>query len=171
MLVFFIIEVSVAMFWWQTAQKAVEIGTRVAVVTTPAASGIPAINLPAPGVLYGTHCDGGACQGWDENAEGTCIGGVTGCNPESFDRIVGRMRDIFAVIEDEHVSITYTYVGLGFAGGPVAPAVSVTLSGIPFETGFASILGNFIGGGSPLLTVPDISVTLTGEDLETAGVS
>ena len=170
LIVFLAMEIALALFWWQTAQKAVALGARAAVVSAPAADGLPAFMAKGNGGddIFGVRCSDQStpCTGFDTVA---CDGGAeTGCISPNFDRIVNRMRELFAVIENEQVSISYADVGLGFAGGPPIPAVTVTLSGVPFETGFMSILGNLIGTG-PLTTVPDISVTFTGEDLSNAG--
>jgi pilus assembly protein CpaE len=78
----------------------------------------------------------------------------------------------------------YEYVGLGFAGGPIVPRVTVTVGrvgavgqAVPYNTFTSSILGrlmvlatgrnNFPG----LTTMPPIIATFTGEDLNTAGAS
>jgi hypothetical protein len=50
------------------------------------------------------------------------------------------------------------------------PAVTVTLTGLQFQTGFLSIIGGVLGGSS-LTTLPDITATLTGEDLSAAAVA
>ncbi len=79
------------------------------------------------------------------------------------------MRSISSLIDNQYVTITYSYVGLGFAGGPIVPGVTVTLSGVPYGGVGTTILGKFFDSTSPLVTLPTISVTLTGEDLSTAG--
>jgi hypothetical protein len=79
------------------------------------------------------------------------------------------MRAISSLIQSQYVTITYSDVGLGFAGGPIVPSVTVTLTGVPYGAVVTTILGNFFSGASPLVTLQTISVTLTGEDLSTAG--
>src|SRR5436305_10392969 len=108
---FFILEIGVAMFQIATCEKAVQLGARVALVTDPAATGVPTLNTRVGG-NYGDQCSTGACTDFGTL---TCTGGG-GC-PASFATIANRMRNIFNVA-DQYITITYTYVGLGFAGGP-----------------------------------------------------
>jgi Flp pilus assembly protein TadG len=164
---FFVMEVTLAFFWWKTAEKAAHIGARVAIVSNIAAGGVPNRNGIATDAISGTLCS---------DASNPCVsfGPVTcdstSCDAATFDRVVGRMQNIFGVIQDQNVTITYENTGLGFAGGPTVPLVTVNLSGIQFQTGIVSILGNFIGGDeNALTTLPDISATLTGEDLSQNG--
>ena len=87
-----------------------------------------------------------------------------------FDELVTRMRAIFPAFTAEHVRVTYWETGLGSAGGPSIPAVTVTLTDVPFQLGVLGLITGLIGGGRTLLTLPDISATFTGEDLSSAAV-
>jgi hypothetical protein len=83
---------------------------------------------------------------------------------------MSEMRRIFGqAISDGNLTVTYNYVGLGYAGGPFVPSVTVTLSGVQFGM-FMGFLSGLAGAGDSLLVLPDISATLTGEDLSSAGV-
>lgn len=169
LIVFFVIEVTLAMFWWSTAEKAVQLGVRVAVVSDPVTSGLPSVNAKAGSAVYGQQCGGSsdACTGFSTV---TCGAGGAACaNTAAFNRIVTRMQDIFGVIDASNVSVSYTYAGMGYAGGRPVPLVTVTLSGVQFRTGFISILGSLIGSGGALTTMPPISARLTGEDLSSSG--
>jgi len=174
LLTFFIMEITIAVLWIGTAEKAAQLGARLAVVSNTAVAGLPPNNaLFDVNFAFGQSCSIGACQSF---ATLTCTGGTGGdCDSTNFDTIVSRMSDVFGLLRNlpqpagDYVTIEYTYVGLGFAGGPVVPSVTVTLSGVPYGTVMTTILGSFFGGGSILEMLPVISVTLTGEDLSTAG--
>jgi hypothetical protein len=192
---FFVIEILIAQFWVGTVEKAAQLGARLAVVSDnvitttsacPPAAGIPLTNCLATGFIYGDGCGGSPdhCNSFTDRvctANGTtcsCTGGGT-CNTTAFNYIVGRMHGISGLIQtqyDPHTTITYKYIGLGYAGGPIVPSVTVTLSGIPYGTLLTDILGNFFKKASgnntatsPLTNLPPISVTITGEDLSTSG--
>jgi len=193
LITFFIFEVMIAILWIGTAEKAAQLGARLAVVSNPAVlstSSCPnATGLPASftnclettnGHVYGEQCSAGACVPYCTDASScTCTGATkmkAPCVSVNFDYIFDRMESIFNLIKDhkEYVTITYAYNSqLGFAGGPIIPSVTVKLSGIPYGAIVTTLLGNFFAAGkgtSPLPTnLPDISVTLTGEDLSTAG--
>jgi Flp pilus assembly protein TadG len=163
----FAMEASIAIFWNGTAEKAAQLGARLAVVSGPAVAGLPARNaLVSTAYAYGSACNTGACTGFNSL---TCTGGSGGaCDTANFNAIVARMSAIWSQIQAQHVSVTYSFIGLGHAGGPIVPGVTVTLSGVPLGGVMTSIFGNFFPG---LTTLPPVSVTLTGEDLSSAGAS
>jgi hypothetical protein len=173
LLFFLVIEVAGAFFWWKTAEKATQLGARVAIVRDPVATGVPAINprRNSATAVYGLAC-GHSSDPCDFDAEDTwvCEGGGAGCNGAAFELVVAEMRRVFGGgFQNENVRITYRYVELGFVGGPFVPTVTVTLSGVPFGL-FLGILSGLGGDGArALATLPDISTTLTAEDLTTAG--
>src|ERR1700686_3989851 len=136
LIAFFILEIGVAMFRIATLEKAVQLGARLAAVSDPAVAGVPALNAKIAG-NYGDQCNTGACStSWSPKA---CTG--TGCTPAAFDPIWNRMQNIFNVPK-ANVTITYSDAGLGFAGGPPIPSVTVTVSGVRYDTVFAAILQN-----------------------------
>src|SRR5262249_38602559 len=90
---FFVLEVAIAQFWWQTAEKAAQIGARLAIVSDPAVTAINsattnplntasgAYGLPCPSncdVSGLTGCASATACTW------TCTGGGAGCNATSF---------------------------------------------------------------------------------------
>ncbi len=169
LIAFFILEISIAIFRVATLEKAVQLGARVAVVSDPVIAGVPTLNALGGSGAYGTPCStSGACAGF---ATQTCTG--SGCNAAEFARIANRMRNIFNVA-DRYITISYSYAQLGFAGGPLIPSVTVTVSGVPYEAIVTTIMASFFtraGGTSPLVNLPPMSVTMTAEDLSTAGAS
>ena len=171
LLTFFIFEVIIAALLVGTAEKAVQLGARLAVVSNFAVTSLTPgkINpLVDTNHAYGQSCPA-ACAS-PSFATATCVHGVGGvCDVANFTTLVNRMHAISSLVQSQYVTITYTDVGLGFAGGPIIPSVTVTLAGVPYGAVVTTLLGRFFGAASPLVTLPTISVTLTGEDLNTTG--
>lgn len=168
-IVFYALQVALALFWWQSVQEAAQIGVRMAVVSDPAvnfeacpggAGFLPSGNCKSSGGKYGGSCNGGNCLGFDPIS---CTGGTSGnCNQTAFNAICSRMQAIFFKIECSEITISYSDSGLGYAGGPVIPAVTVSVSGVPFNVIDVPILPDIVS------TIPTMTATLTGEDLCTA---
>lgn len=152
-------------FMWSInrAEKAAQMGVRMAVVTDFVSSAIgddyvgectPAVGAgdPIPADCYPTV----TCS----NAGGTttCTSGTV--DSAAFDVVVNRMRAFMPEIQPANVQITYSPSGLGYAGDPngadLAPLVTVQLSDIPFEPmmflKFASV------------DIPEVRSSLTFED-------
>jgi Flp pilus assembly protein TadG len=180
LITFFIFEIIIAVLWIGTAEKAVQLGARLAVVFNPAATGLPATNAVSaatvpPGAACGTtmpdNCATFGTLTCNAKTSAGCVAAalnLTWCKAKPIDCIVKRMSDVSGLITKDYVTITYSYVGLGFAGGPTIPSVTVTLQNVPYGAVVTTILGNFFaagGGTSSLATLPPISVTLTAEDL------
>jgi Flp pilus assembly protein TadG len=162
MLMFMIgtIDVGRLMWTWNRAEKATQVGARVAIVTTmvPAtlaaqnfalSNGIPGGDPVPAGQFSTTECDDTSCtNGW-------------GYDPAAFTEIVRRMQVIMPEIAPENVTITYDNVGLGYAGDPfgpdVAPLVTVRLQDISFQP-----LSLYIFGAT--IPLSNVSAALTAED-------
>jgi hypothetical protein len=177
LLTFFIFEILIAALWVGTVEKAAQLGARLAIVADPAVTGLPASNAkPSQAVPYGASC--GVVGNCTDFGTLTCTGGTAGpCAATGFSNVITRMTSIASLISQGcaagqpgcRVTISYTYVGLGFAGGPTIPSVVLSVSGVPYGAVVTKILGSFFGGSPILTTLPDISVTFTGEDLSSAG--
>jgi hypothetical protein len=147
------------------AEKAAQMGVRMAVVTDYVASEI--------GDDYVGQCDPEVEAGEPIPADCfstiTCskVGGTTTCTPgggtadgAAFDVVVNRIRAFMPEIQPENVQIIYSPSGLGYAGDPngadLAPLVTVQLSGIDFRplVGFALLRFN----------LPEVRSSLTFED-------
>jgi hypothetical protein len=178
-----------AMYQWNAAGKAVQIGARIAAVSDPVANGLIGItgleggaspgDFPPPAFTTRTCTATSGTFG----AAGSCTGGGT-YNADAMQRIVyGRtggtsctdatspyeigMCDAFPRVAPENVSVSYIYSGLGFAGRPlnkfgtsVVPTVTVSLQNIPFRFFF---LGGLMGFAN--IPIPPLTTTITGEDL------
>lgn len=155
--------------------KAVQFGTRLAVVTGPVASGLTAQTyvgkvvgattlaqgdpIPAAALPLMTCASTGA----------TCTScPLDSCTRDAaaFDRIVARMRGIAPTIQAANVIVEYRGSGLGYAGDPngmeIAPLTTVRLQNLNYKP----IMGLIFG--SQGITMPGTSYTLTMEDGEGA---
>jgi Flp pilus assembly protein TadG len=152
-------------FLWEVnkAEKATQVGARVAIVTDVLDSGIEDENyvgvvvdgvtltqgdvIPA-GAFATVSCTSGGCDG----------GGTF--DTASFDRIVKRMSFMKPDIDAADVTVTYRGSGLGFAGDPngmdVAPLVTVELQNVQFRP--------LVLLGAVPFTLPPFTTTLTAED-------
>jgi hypothetical protein len=168
-------------FAWEynKAEKATQVGARVAVVTDVLSAGLRDEDYAGDTVDGVTLASGDRIPA---GALGTLLCKSTGCscaaapcpavgtfNTTTFnDTLVARMKQIYPAVEAENVEVRYSGSGFGFAaedtggGGGVtesmeiSPLVTVTLNGVSFNPIMLGGLGKF-----PL---PDISTTLTAED-------
>jgi hypothetical protein len=204
-IVFFSFEIAVAVFWNATAEKAAQIGARLAIVSDPAVTSqgcpgtpnpatngdwpgsdgdpVPAGNLPlrncrngAANAIYGTSCSvANTCHSWGPVV---CVGdGMVGsCDDDGFAAIAERVRSIFNLATDQRITIRYEDTGLGFAGGPAIPLVTVEIANVPYDLVMTTVMDNFwrvlcwgdpacLGTPRAFTLMPTVSATLTGEDL------
>lgn len=161
-IIVFVIEVTLYMFFMASLEKAAEAGVRYAVVSQPVV-GIPANNVANGSTPAGTKCSqGGACNSFTTR---TCSGT---CSGTQFNRILKHMQGFNGAIRRQNVTISYAYAGIGFAGGPTVPVVTVAVSGVNYNTGVFGLLLNTVGDQTTLnqlQTLPARSATMTGEDL------
>lgn len=165
-----------AFYQWNAATKAVQVGARMASISTPIAPQISTAGATAiPGnrielLSYNYVCDGAtsACVCTGAN----CVAGVfTAAN---FNRIfygddntcvaVRRpgMCDFFPRLLPANVRVRYTATGLGYQtrpGGSV-PTITVSLQNVTFQFFF---LGGLLGFNN--ITMPPMLSTVTGEDM------
>jgi Flp pilus assembly pilin Flp len=188
LLTFGLVEFGYLLFQWNGASKAAQLGARLAVVSDPVwcelrqkdNSGTWLVTDPGtPGSAwttdYNVTCDGSndSCTGSPPAGVSTTYsatnmdrlvygrGGGTSCATIGTDGDAG-ICDVFWRVTPENVRVIYRNTFLGFAGrpgGPV-PTVTVTLTGLTFQ--FIA-LGGLLGLDN--VTMPDFTVTMTGEDL------
>lgn len=166
LLLFGIIDVGRYMWAFNQAEKATQVGVRMAVVTDVVASDLATQNyvgsnallqgdtIPASalGVLTCTSATACACP------TAPCPG--TTRNATSFTAIVDRMKEIDPTIAAANVEVSYRGSGLGYAGDPdgmqISPLVTVRLTGMSFTPLFLLMQAN--------TGMPDFAATLTAED-------
>ncbi len=189
LMIFFVlgsIDFLFAFYEWNAATKAVQVGARIAAVSSPVASNLNVFSAALvsaslrPGSAmpsFTVTCDGGTAKC---RCEGTCLGGEIVFNAAALNTIVyGRgskvcgdatsayavgMCDVFNRITPANVRIEYRQpsapAGLGYVGrpgGPV-PTIKVSLQNIPFRFFFLGIVFRDI-------QIPGLATTRTGEDL------
>jgi Flp pilus assembly protein TadG len=183
------IDLLYALYQWNAAAKAVEVGARIAAVSDPVAVGLN--NLSNQVVLNGPVAINQAMPAFRITCDGntqscSCVGTCPGVVPNSFNHasmnriIFGRgsasctdatsyyttgMCDILPAITAANVTIAYTQTGLGYAGrpgGPV-PTITVSLQDLHFQFFFLSYV---LGANIP---IPAMKTTITAEDLCSGG--
>ena len=159
-------------FAWEynRAEKATQVGARMAVVTDVISTGLRdntyvgmSFGGPAlkggdviPTAALGTiTCTSTACS-----CSGACSGITNGRNGTAFTNLVNRMKQIKPDIGAANVRVLYRGSGLGYAGDPngmeLSPLVTVELTGLQFRPITTLMLAT--------VAMPSFSTTLTAED-------
>lgn len=162
-LVFFVLETTLYLFFSASLNKAAQAGVRAAVVSTPVIAGLPVTNQRTANGNFGINCSDASAP-CETFAAVSCSG--NSCDAAEFDRIFAHMNGFSGQLQPANVTISYEPTGLGFAGGPTIPLVTVTVSGVPFRTG---IVGLLLTNTGVLSSLPTHSVSMTGEDLDRGG--
>lgn len=169
LLFFTVIEFARIWWTWNSANKAAQVGVRVAVVSTPASQNMKTFDAIAAGLVPGNGepVAIGAIADTTCTSAGCDFGSGDSLDSAAFQQVVTAMQQVFPAIQTTNVRIIYRHVGLGFAGNPFGgvadftPTVTIELIGLQFQ----SIVGNLIGVTT--INLPTFSSTLTGEDLST----
>ena len=169
-LVFTSLQIALAYHFSLTAQKAVEQGARIAAVRDAVHEGLPSTNEldTGSGLSAGSACGFGACV--DPGGPWTCSGETVAtdpsCNVAKFNAIRDEVARLAYLLDDDDLSITYSYGLLGFADGPFVPIVEVAIVERPF---FLQFFFNLAFGGdddeSFQVTLPSVAATAIAEDL------
>lgn len=152
------------------AEKATQIGARMAVVTNVISTDLrdesfvgaivdgdtvdPGETIPA-GALGTIVCDSAGCT-----CSGACTGIGTAADAAAFTRLVDRMQQIKPDIAAANVEVVYRGSGLGYAGDPtgmaMSPLVTVRLKELQFRPITSLLFAS--------ITLPAFATTLTAED-------
>lgn len=168
-LVFTSLQIALAYHFSLTAQKAVELGARVAAVRDPVHRALPTTNEinTATGAQAGDFCAAGGCV--DPGGPWACNGGAldpSNCNVGAFTAIYDEVANLAYLLDPDDVTITYSYRLLGIADGPFVPVVEVAIEERPF---FLQFLFNLAfateDGEAEALTLPGVAATAIAEDL------
>jgi len=162
MFIFTIIDFTLAFHMTSNAQKAAQLGARLAAVADPVHTLVPATNElnPTNGQL-GDACyqaAGDACLTpatliWD--CDGASL--AAACDSDAFALIHNRVQDLYPLVDRARIRITYRYMRLGTAGGPFVPLVSVTIKERPSPVQMLTFVG--------LLDLRAVTASALGEDL------
>lgn len=169
-LVFTSLQIALAYHFALTAQKAVELGARIAAVRDAVHTGLPTANEldTSSGLTAGAACGFGACV--DPGGPWSCTGDTVATDPNCdvarFNEIRDEVARLAYLLNDDDLSITYSYGLLGFADGPFVPIVEVAIVERPF---FLQFFFNLAFGGegdeSFQVTLPSVAATAIAEDL------
>lgn len=184
LLTFAVLDVGFALYWFNRAEKATQLGVRVAAVSDPVTSFLQDFSGTGIGGAgtgnAGDSCGDAAggiqpyCNHNDivctvSGSTGTCTGETSTFSDAAFSKIFNEMRVLYPQLSSENVQVEYRPSPLGFAGRPgnepgtynIIPQVTVRLVGLEY---------NYIALGSLLgldpFTLPVISASMTGEDLD-----
>lgn len=168
-LVFTSFQIALAYHFSLTAQKAVELGARIAAVRDPVHTGLPATNAlnSDGGFEIGDACALGACQdmGGPFSCSGPDLGGES-CDSAAWNAIAEEVASLAYLLDKDDLTITYYYGALGYAGGPFTPIVEVKIEERPFVFQFAFNLGFAQGADGPgEVRTPAVAATAIAEDL------
>jgi len=182
-----------ALYQWNAAVKAVEVGARIAAVSDPVASGLnsipgnvlsssvamggpmPAFTVVCDGSAAACACASGACDGmgsYSAEAMGFIVYGRAGknaCSPPASEYFAG-MCNIFAPIAPQYVTIVYAQTGLGYAGrslGPV-PTITVSLNAASSKT---KLPFKFFFLPLAAIDIPQATTTITAEALSASAAN
>lgn len=175
LLLFGIIDAGRWMWTYNEAEKATQMGARMAVVTT----GIAGDSVSGTGIYSPFVGVGGLTQGdvipASEFGKITCTSTSCTCTTSpcptvgaadtaAFQRIADRMRLFLPQLTDSNVTIEYSSSGLGYAGSPVLPDLSplVTVKiGTPTPLQFTPVTTLALIS----MNMPAFTTTLSAEDL------
>jgi len=185
-LLFGIIDAGRWMWTYNKAEKATQMGARLAVVST-AVAGDATANPPTglytgyangttiiqgdtiPASAFGKVTCTGSGSGTTVSATCSCTtapcpSGVTTANSTAFKNIVDRMQLFLPEVTASNVQVEYSSSGLGYAGSPVlpdlSPLVTVKITGMTFTPLTTFTLAS--------MTMPNFTTTLSAEDFSGA---
>lgn len=166
-LVFTSFQIALAYHFSLTAQKAVELGARIAAVRDPVFTALPDVNtLNNNGEFeIGDACAAGACE--DMGGPFTCTGEDVGselCDATAWAAIAQEVANLAYLLDPDDLSITYFYGALGFAGGPFTPIIEVRIRERPFFLQFFFNIGIGESDGNEV-GLPSVAATAIAEDM------
>jgi len=167
-MVFVSFQIALAYHFALTAQKAVELGARIAAVRDPVSTVMATTNQIAGGRAVGDSCALGGCVP-PSDGPWTCSGddlGNADCDANAYSEIFDEVARIAYLLDPSDLSITYSYGGLGYAGGPFIPIVEVSIEERPFFLQFFFNLAvRNPTTGRDELELPAVAASAIAEDL------
>ncbi|MBT8458314.1 MAG: pilus assembly protein [Litoreibacter sp.] len=169
------VEAGFAVFQWNQSVKAVQIGARIAAVSSPIVTDTAYANLtadeagiddgdPVPSANIVVTCGAGAAS-CDATSLNRLLTGSDGAcaSPGAPGSIVG-MCDVAPFIEASNVRISYTRSGLGYVGRPFGPVTNITVE--LRDLTFDFLLLDALVPGISSFNIPAHPVSFTSEDLK-----
>jgi len=176
--IFGIIDAGRLMWAYNQAEKATQMGARMAVVATPISPGVASSYVGVDGLTQGDLISASEfgvirCTGSGSGAGTTasCSCATNPCptlgtaNPVPFRAIVERMKLFLPQVTASNVVVEYTSSGLGYAGNPngpdISPLVTVKIGTPATAVQFTPITSLLLAS----VNMPNFTTTLTAEDL------
>ena len=163
-----LVELMSAFFQWNTAQRAVRTGARLAAISDPVSVDIATLQMADEGEFvpaYSRVCRGAtrSCSSgnYDSAAMSRIIFGADGvCGAEPVRERRG-MCDVFPLVEEKYVTIEYQSTLNEVAGAPggLQPLVTIRLEDVPLSYGIIS------GSDWMFVNLPDTVSTIIAQDL------
>lgn len=175
-LVFTSFQIALAYHFALSAQKAVELGARIAAVRDPVHTALPVVNEENPlaprdgrsAFIAGDSCALDACAA-PAGGPWSCSGAdldSPDCDAAAFQEIFAEVSRIAYFLEPSDLTVTYSYARLGFVGGPFIPIIEVTIEERPF---FLQLFFNLAFGSgddaSQQVRLPAVAASAVAEDL------
>lgn len=168
------IEFGTALFQWNGSVKALQIGARLAAVSSPLVGdanyengltsdyGSLSQGDPVPSAVQSVSCGAGTTPCITARMQGIIDGGDGACGGNTGTRI--GMCDVAPWIDADNVLITYYRAGLGYVARPSGPVstIRIELRDVTFDFFLLDELIPTLGN----ITIPALPVTITGEDLK-----
>ncbi|MDA7427614.1 pilus assembly protein [Primorskyibacter aestuariivivens] len=167
------VEISFMMVQWNQSVKALQVGVRLAAVSTPvmdisplttgdtAFTGTPEGDAVPQNMLgvscTGTGCDTAAMDYLMTGPDGVCGQVTAGVQPG--------ICDIARFLSKDNIQVTYIRSGLGYVGRPNAPVLTIRLE-LVNKTFDYLMLAALVPGISSI-TFPPHTVSITSEDMLT----
>lgn len=177
LLLFGIIDAGRFAWEYNRAEKATQVGARIAVATDIIPGGLSAVNYVGQNIggvtltqgdvvpaaaLGKITCSKPAATLSCSCTTNPCPGTLTPIQDTGWNVMVQRMKYMKPGLTDANVQVEYSGSGVGYAGDPngmdISPLVTVKLTGVTFKP---VVWTMFKSGG---LAMPDFSTTLTAED-------
>jgi len=167
------VEFGLAMFQWNQATKAVQIGARLAAVSSPITGDIAYAALtadhagipegdPTPSASLSLSCGAGTTACDSDRLARLLDGGDGSCEPGGGLSMTG-MCDMAPFISAANVRVTYYRSGLGYVGRPFGPVSTITVELRDLSFDFL-IIDDLIPGLTSL-RIPAQPVSITSEDV------
>lgn len=164
------VEIALALWQWNSAEKATQAGVRHAAVHDLLAPGLRLVGDTPTSGNYGDWCRDRTTNAVNADCwfapvtcnSGGCSGGY-GYDGAAFTTLVNRMRDMFPLIEPANVEVIYSFSGLGFIGRPGGQPMMVTVR--LRNMSYRLFALNALTSLPDALLMPSFAATLVGEDM------
>jgi hypothetical protein len=172
-MLFGLMEFGTALWQWNQASKALQLGVRLATVSDPVSSDLKTMTGVSgtveegdPMPYYQRICSGASktCSGgtFDEKALQTLLYGPGNTSCPTTTQRFPAMCQLFPRVRPENVIVEYTHTGLGFAGRPGGPLPTITVRLVGLDFDFV-VLDELLG--LTKVSMSGLNASATAEDM------